>query len=261
VVAVEQPSSASTVNADPARLPSAGLLRRQAEWLAPARSRLLRRAAIAQRRRVLDLGAGYGSVTGELSRRSSGLTVALDRRFDSLREGESAFALAGRVCADAFRLPFAPATFDLVFSQCTLMWLAPLEKAIAEVERVLRPAGLIVALEPDYGGLIEHPPSVAVAPLWLAGLRRAGGEPLAGRRLPGLLRERHFAVRIGLLDELPPPSPARFDFLKGLPLDPAEREALAGAEHAAGTLAYSVVHLPFFLIIAEKALDPAGTLC
>jgi SAM-dependent methyltransferase len=249
------------VIADYASLPSAELLQQQAEWLAPARGRLLRRAAIAQRRRLLDLGAGYGSVTAELARRSSGLTVALDLRCRSLREGGPAFATSARVCGDAFRLPFAPASFDLVFAQCSLMWLVPLDRAIAEIERVLQPGGVLVALEPDYGGLVEHPAAVALAHLWLAGVRRAGGEPLAGRLLPLLLHERAFALRVGLLDELAHPSPARFDFLKELPLEAAERRALAAAERAAATLAYSVVHLPFFLILAEKALDPAGELC
>ena len=53
-------------------LPSKTLLEAQAEWLAPARARLLRRVGIARRRRILDLGAGYGAVTGELVRRGGG---------------------------------------------------------------------------------------------------------------------------------------------------------------------------------------------
>ncbi|HLA84582.1 MAG TPA: hypothetical protein VJL29_07290, partial [Thermoguttaceae bacterium] len=65
-------------------LPSTALLRQQAEWLAPARSRLLRRAGIARCRRVLDLGCGVGAVTAELARRTSGFVVALDRDRGSL---------------------------------------------------------------------------------------------------------------------------------------------------------------------------------
>ena len=58
--------------------PSAELLRRQAAWLAPARARLLRRAEIARRRRVLDLACGPGTVVEELVQRSGGSVVALD---------------------------------------------------------------------------------------------------------------------------------------------------------------------------------------
>ncbi|MDF1513348.1 MAG: hypothetical protein P1S60_06020, partial [Anaerolineae bacterium] len=57
-------------------LPPEALLVEQAEWLAPARRQLLRRAAIARRARVLDLGAGYCTVTPELVRRSDGQVIA-----------------------------------------------------------------------------------------------------------------------------------------------------------------------------------------
>lgn len=234
-------------------LPPADLLWEQAEWLAPARARLLRRVAIAHRRRVLDLGAGYGAVTAELVRRAGGPVVALDREVHSLCEAES-FAGAGRVAGDAHRLPLAGATFDLVFCQCALLWMIPLEMAVAEIWRVLRPGGALVALEPDYGGLIEHPPEIATADLWLAALARAGAEPQAGRRLPGLLAAQGFAVRVGLLDELQPAAAQRFDFLRGLPLTEAEQARLAELETlAAGRPGWQqVAHLPFFLITAEK---------
>ena len=67
------------------------LLRRQAAWLAPARARLLRRVAVARRRSVLDLGGGYGAVTGELVRRAGGTVVALDHTLEALQASPGAF--------------------------------------------------------------------------------------------------------------------------------------------------------------------------
>lgn len=248
-------------------LPEPELLRLQAEWLAPARSRLLRRLNIAHRDRVLDLGAGHGAVTGELVRhfsgvRSSGapidghssaLVLALDRSLRSLCESQF-FGGASRLNADAARLPIQSATFDLVFCQCSLLWIDPLERCLDEIGRILRPGGALLALEPDYGGMIEHPAESVSRHLWLSALSRAGAEPRVGRRLPGLLEDRGFAVRVDLFDRLYPPDPARFDFLRDLPLTAEEAAELARVEASARSSAgwQQIALLPFFLITAEK---------
>lgn len=232
-------------------LPQAHLLQQQAEWLAPARSRLLRGVGIAHRRRILDLGAGYGAVTAELARRGGGMVAALDRDVAALSQ------IAGAPCigADALRLPFAAASFDLVFCQCVLMWVAQAATAVAQIQRVLQPGGVLIALEPDYGGMIEHPPEIATRDLWLAALQRAGAEAHMGRILPGLLSAQGFQVRVNLLDEVTAPSPTRFEFLRALPLAEAEVVRLHHAEKAATALsktAMPVAHLPFMLVTAVK---------
>ncbi|MBN2391853.1 MAG: methyltransferase domain-containing protein [Anaerolineae bacterium] len=236
-------------------LPGPEMLAQQAEWLEPARGRLFRRVGIAHRRRVLDLGAGYGAVTGELVRRAGGPVVALDCAVEALREGGAAFGGASRTGGDARRLPFADAAFDLVFTQLTLLWVQPVTRALDEVCRVLRPGGALVALEPDYGGMIEHPPEIAARELWLSALERAGADPLIGRRLPELLAARGFTVNVGLFESLYAPSTARFDFLRDLPLTAMEAEALEAVEMGAmGRRSpwAQIAHLPFFLVTALK---------
>jgi SAM-dependent methyltransferase len=241
-MAAEGPETAAT--------PSAALLHQQAEWLAPARARLLRRAGIAHRASVLDLGAGSGAVTPELARRSSGRVVALDQAWAPLRAAETP-----GICAQARRLPFPAASFDLVFCQCALLWMAPLPQVVSEIWRILQPGGILIALEPDYGGLLEHPPAVALREIWLAALARAGADPLVGRALPGLLARQGFNVRADLLPELLPPSPARFDLLRGLPLTRREQRALRRAERATAALSdpwQQIAHLPFVLLSASR---------
>ena len=236
-------------------LPEQEMLVQQAEWLAPARGRLLRQVGIARRKRVLDLGAGYGAVTGELVRRARGSVVALDCAVAALRDGATAFAEAYCTGGDARRLPFADAVFDLVFTQLTLLWVQPVARALDEIQRVLRPGGVLVALEPDYGGMIEHPPEIAARELWLSALERAGADPLIGRALPGLLAARGFTVNVGLFESLYAPSAARFDFLRDLPLTTAEALALETIETEA-LVRHSpwaqIAHLPFFLVTALK---------
>ncbi len=245
---------ASTGSAD---LPGPELLARQAEWLAPARAHLLRQVHIARRRRILDLGTGYGAIVPELVRRAGGCVVALDCEIGALLVARP-FEGAGRVAADGRELPFADGTFDLIFTQLALLWMSPLAIVIAELWRALMPGGVVVALEPDYGGMIEYPPDIATRDLWLTGLERAGADPYTGRRLPGALAQQGFDVGVGLFNTLVEPDPARFTFLHGLSLTDEEEQQLDLAEKNAEARSgpwSEVAHLPFLLIRAEKPAE------
>lgn len=249
---VPGPYRASDPPQSPA-LPRAELLRRQSAWLGPARSRLFRRISIARRQSVLDLGAGFGAVTGELVRRSSGHVVAVDLALSALLNEES-FADALRIVADAPFLPFASGTFDLVFCQYALLWFEHLELVLSEIWRVLQAGGSLVAIEPDYGGLIEYPDAISVRQLWLAALKRAGAEPMIGRRLPDLLARRGFQVRVDLLETIQQTSGERYDFLREVPMTETELAQLEMAERASHGLEgwRQLAHLPLFLITADK---------
>ena len=234
-------------------LPNPDLLARQSAWLAPARSRLFRRIQIAHCRSVLDLGCGWQTVTPELVRRSGGMVVAADcarQAFDAISAEQPS---CQRVCCDATRLPFRPESFDLVFCQFALLWFGS-DAAIGEIRRVLCQSGILIAIEPDYGGLIESPNEIATSELWEAALRRAGAEPRIGRHLPGMLAEAGFRVRVDLLDRLTTPSPLRFDLLRGLPLTDAETTQLnqVVAADAECPPLQRVAHLPTFLVIASR---------
>ena len=234
-------------------LPSTELLRQQAEWLAPARARALRRAGIAKRRKVLDLACGFGAITEELRRRSGGEVVALDCRQNVLVVDPRPFAGADRVCGDALRLPFADGAFDLVFCQFTFLWIDAYS-TVKEIYRVLQPEGMLVAIEPDYGGMMEYPPEIAVGGLWLSALTRAGADPCIGRKLPSILRQTGWKIEVDLLDRLMSPSPTRFVLLEELPLTDEEKTTISRIKAADAALAESakVVHLPMFIIIGER---------
>ena len=236
-------------------LPPAPLLLQQADWLAPARQQLLRRVQVARRQRVLDLGAGYGSVTPELVRRSGGQVVALDLEVNALRAAESTFADAFRVGGHGAFLPFKKESFDLIFSQLTLLWVSPLAPALDQIHRILMPGGALVALEPDYAAMIEYPTIIAAKDLWCIGLSRAGADPSIGRKLPGLLAARGFDVHISLFDTLYAPHPSRLEFLQDLPFTEEERGRLDQITFEVSLRSQpwgQLAHLPFFLITAIK---------
>ena len=108
---------------------------------------LLERLAVFafEPRVVLDLGAGTGRVTRELKRRyRRALVIALDLAPGMLREArrhQQWWRRFERVCADALRLPLADGSVDIVFSSLMLQWCQPLDTALAECRRVLKPDG------------------------------------------------------------------------------------------------------------------------
>ncbi|MCI0411252.1 methyltransferase domain-containing protein [bacterium] len=229
-------------------LPSRELLQLQSDWLAEARARILRLAEIARRKMILDLGAGYGFVTGELRRRTSGTVIALDRSSNAIS------GLPLSVCGEATELPFPALTFDLIFSQNVLLWIRQKEDAIKEAFRVLKREGAWVLLEPDYGAMIEHPSGVKSVQIWTSVLKRCGADPEVGRKLPLLLRGADFRVRTELLPRLENPRLERFDFLSQLDLTKEEQRELERIKKLSQMLspADHVAHLPYFMIIAER---------
>jgi SAM-dependent methyltransferase len=233
-----------------ASLPAPDLLKMQSDWLADARARILRNAEIAKRKRVLDLGCGYGFVIPELKRRSGGIVYALDQSVEALTFFVASTPL---VCADAGDLPLKSQSIDLVFSQNLLLWTKNLERIAQQVYRILAPNGSWVLIEPDYGGLIEYPLELETREIWIQALSRAGGDPLIGRKLPPLLTQVGFMIRVELLPRLLFPNRNRFGFLKELLLTESEQKAVQEIQSMSEELnpLQQVAHLPYFMIIAD----------
>lgn len=104
--------------------------------------------------RILDAGCGTGYCTRALTRRyRRAQVVGLDLAHGmALRARRKAgwFSRARFACGDAERLPFADASFDMVWSSLMLQWCAP-TAVFPEFLRVLRPEGLLMftSLGPD----------------------------------------------------------------------------------------------------------------
>jgi 2-polyprenyl-6-hydroxyphenyl methylase / 3-demethylubiquinone-9 3-methyltransferase len=94
--------------------------------------------------RVLDLGCGGGLATACLARRGAKV-IGLDRSRASLYEAHRhTHQLCPRpdfLCGQAEALPFADASFDVVWCTDVLEHLADLPAAVAQIARVLTPGG------------------------------------------------------------------------------------------------------------------------
>ncbi len=92
-------------------------------------------------RQVLEIGAGAAQCSAWLAARGAH-TVATDLSGGMLRAGARADGCPTLVQADARRLPFARASFDVVFTSYGALPFVPDAAAVhREVARVLRPGG------------------------------------------------------------------------------------------------------------------------
>jgi SAM-dependent methyltransferase len=232
-------------------LPAADTSRQLAEWLSGPRSRALRKAQIGIRKSVLEVGAGHCVVTPELVRRAAGRVVNTDiiATFEQTARIQQLTGLA----ADGRALPFRDATFDLVFFQNTLLWIDDPAAAITESARVMDTDAALVAIEPDYGGMIEYP-DMGLREVWTDSLQRAGADPHIGRKLPNLCESAGLEVSIELAHLPRKAGREALDLLADLPLTEAEQyRSDAAAQIIADAPGWSCfVHVPYFLVLGTK---------
>ena len=97
---------------------------------------------------IVDVGCGTGKAVRGLQRAYPRARVyGLDLAEAMLLRARSNFRLLSRkrlVAGDMERLPFAPQSFDLVFSSQALPWCNDLKQVLREFVRVMRPGGLLL---------------------------------------------------------------------------------------------------------------------
>ena len=98
----------------------------------------------------LDVGAGAGDDARTMAETAQATVVAVDLSRTMMLEA-SRRGLLCSIVSDAALLPFAGNTFDGCWADRTFQHLTDPEKVLSEMVRVVKPAGRIVAVDPDYG--------------------------------------------------------------------------------------------------------------
>lgn len=161
-------------------------------------SALFDRLGIHEGMTSLDVGCGGGDVSLELARRVGPkgrvVGVDIDETKLALARREAEDLGVGNVEYRALDIRFEEAgfQFDLVYARFLLSHLGDPAQAVAALQRHLRPGGLLIVEDVDFSGYFVWPPSPAFErflEFYYAVVRRRGGDPDIGARLPLLLVE------------------------------------------------------------------------
>ena len=114
---------------------------------------------------VVDFGCGPGFVSTHLARRAgpSGHVYAVDvnETFVSRARGHAeAAGLADRITvhhSSDESIPLPDATIDRIYSRNVLEYVPDVDATLAELARVLRPGGTMVASDSDFGFIVVEP--------------------------------------------------------------------------------------------------------
>jgi arsenite methyltransferase len=125
------------------------------------RQETLRVLALRTGERVLDIGSGPGLLAFEM-----GSAVGASGAVRGIDISESMVAMAKARCAsqpwvsfetaDATRLPFPDAAFDVAVSTQVYEYVGDVAKALAELRRVLRRGGRALIIDTDWDSLVWH---------------------------------------------------------------------------------------------------------
>jgi len=182
--------------------------RLQAEWLAPSRHYLYRRAELSRRESILEIGCGSGLIAEEIRRICGRPVLAVDRDPEMTALAQSLFPGNRYAVADENILARGRERFDLVVFSFVLLWQPRPLRFLKKLRKLLRPGGMLLVLaEPDYGGRIDFPPTLDfLNEIFTGHIQRAGGDPFIGRRLASLLGKAGFRAATELASCLNFPS-------------------------------------------------------
>jgi len=166
-----------------------------ARTMAPNTEALLARAGIRAGMRCIDLGCGGGHVSRYLAERvgAGGFVVGLDIDDIKLAAAKQECALAGlqqlEFRAGSVTEWSEPATYDLVYGRFILSHLPGPAAVVESMAAALRPGGIFVVEDVDFGGAFCHPPNTGYeryCSLYREVVNRRGGNAELGRELYGM---------------------------------------------------------------------------
>ncbi len=174
---------------------------RSHEWRTAANSAAYLLPCLRPGQRLLDVGAGPGTITADLADLvAPGQVTGMDASTEIVEKARGVAAERGLgnltfEVGDAYALAEADDSVDVVHAHQVLQHLERPVDALREFRRVVRADGVVAARDVDYEGVIWYPLLPALdewLELYLKVHRAVSGEPAAGRRLKAWAREAGF---------------------------------------------------------------------
>jgi SAM-dependent methyltransferase len=159
---------------------------------------------IAANDRVLEVGCGSGSMSRLIARSfPQADVVAVDMRrqylhFAAAKARTEAVPNVAFGQGDVFALPFADASFDVVWTKYLLQWVKDQKRALAELKRVTRPGGWVVSCD-VVGVAVDHFPISHAFDRQVRGVMGAMADCEVGRKIaPYMLALGFLDVRVDI---------------------------------------------------------------
>ena len=167
--------------------------------IAEQRGRTLEALALLPGESVLDVGCGPGYLTVEMAR-----VVGEGGHVHGIDVSEPMLAIARRRCApfpwitlqpgDGHSIPLADASLDATVSVQVYLFSTSLERATAELYRVLRAGGRAVVVDTDWDSVVWHSSDRARMEHFLRVWKQRFTNARVARSIPGALRKTGFAI-------------------------------------------------------------------
>ena len=151
--------------------------------------------------RILDVGSGPGFLAAEVAEATgpTGSVCGIDvsePMIDLARHHCAQLPWITFSLADATDLPFPDNSFDAVISTQVLEYLPDVDAALAEVHRVLRPAGRVVVVDTDWDSIVWHSGNRSLMDRVLAVWEEHAADPFLPRTLSKRLSSAGFDIRL-----------------------------------------------------------------
>ena len=106
--------------------------------------RAIAHCSFAAGARIVDIGCGAGATVEYLRQRHSFSAVGIDLAFSRLTASLERNPGLPLVQGDSRALPFASGLLDGIISECSLSVISDKESVLTELQRVLKPTGMLV---------------------------------------------------------------------------------------------------------------------